>query len=152
VIVQRYLAKETITQFQRDTVSEFLTKWRICLHDISWFMRCINEPIAYQANKEDGCTGRCWGMSRTLTCVVNDAVIVKGYDGKAIQISPLPSWVFTFQPRRARRRKDGVLLTRFLVAASNEACMKMWQCIRIFAVVLSGNESVFAVSHSNGSF
>ncbi|MEW8657559.1 MAG: transposase [Candidatus Thiodiazotropha endolucinida] len=60
VIIQRYRSMEVISKAERDMVSELVTKWRKRLHDISWFMRCINEPIARQANQEDGCTARYW--------------------------------------------------------------------------------------------
>ncbi|MGF1689518.1 hypothetical protein L4C36_23160 [Photobacterium japonica] len=39
-------------------VERIAEDWRVRLHDISWFMRLLNDPIARQANKEDGCTGR----------------------------------------------------------------------------------------------
>jgi hypothetical protein len=60
VIVERYRSMETLNNAERDVVSELVIKWRKRLYDISWFMRCINEPIARQANQEDGCTGRYW--------------------------------------------------------------------------------------------
>lgn len=60
MIIQRHLVPEVISQAERDTVSELITKWWLRLHSISWFMRCLNEPIARRANKEDECSGRYW--------------------------------------------------------------------------------------------
>ncbi len=39
---------------------ERLQRCRDRLADLSWFMRCLAEPLARRANAEDGCKGRFW--------------------------------------------------------------------------------------------
>ena len=60
VLLERYLVGLSQTQAEFDKVTETAEVWRTRLMDISWFMRCLNESIARQANKEDNCKGRFW--------------------------------------------------------------------------------------------
>lgn len=60
VLVQRYRSGEALSQVERNAVSDIIQVWRHRLQDLSWFMKCLNEPIARTANAEDGCTGHFW--------------------------------------------------------------------------------------------
>ena len=56
----RYLSGAPLLKVEQKLVRELVSLWRARLMDISWFMRCLNESIARQANEEDNCSGRFW--------------------------------------------------------------------------------------------
>ncbi len=62
LFVRRYLSDERdqMDVSQLSSVSTFAATYRERLHDLSWFMRVLNESIARMANAEDDCTGRFW--------------------------------------------------------------------------------------------
>jgi REP element-mobilizing transposase RayT len=60
LLVSRWLGGELKSKAEINKTLELIDDWRERLQDISWFMRNLNEFVAREANKEEGCKGRFW--------------------------------------------------------------------------------------------
>ena len=60
LLVDQYRDSDEVPEWHLQTVKDTVEVWRKRLYDISWFMKCLNEFIAREANKEDNCTGKFW--------------------------------------------------------------------------------------------
>ena len=75
-LVRSFVAGERLSEAQLAAVDLKIAEYRKRLHDISWFMRCLNEPIARWANAEDNVTGRFWEGRFKSQALLDEAAVI----------------------------------------------------------------------------
>jgi hypothetical protein len=66
LLSQKFMRNDLLSESESEnewiSFKETIGVYRQRLYDISWLMASLSEPIARQANKEDGCTGRFYSL------------------------------------------------------------------------------------------
>lgn len=76
LLIQRYHKGLRLNAAEQLKVDEIINCYRLRLGNLGWFMKCLNEPIARMANKEDGCTGHFWeARYRSDALLTEEAVL-----------------------------------------------------------------------------
>ncbi|AQS40325.1 hypothetical protein Sps_05256 [Shewanella psychrophila] len=75
-LTRKFTKGEVIYEYQVAQLKRLIATYRSRLSDVSWFMRCLNEPIARKANYEDNCTGHFWERRFKSQALLDEAAVL----------------------------------------------------------------------------
>ncbi|WP_323685308.1 hypothetical protein [Lamprobacter sp.] len=74
--LQRYTNGQQLAEHDAAELTELAADYRNRLRSLSWFMKCLNEPIARRANQEDNCTGHFWEGRYKSQALLSEAALL----------------------------------------------------------------------------
>jgi hypothetical protein len=63
-------------QWIQDRLQQLVEKTRKRLANLGWFMKCLKEPLARRANREDGSTGAFWEGRYKSIAVLDETILL----------------------------------------------------------------------------
>lgn len=122
-LIERWRKGEAL-EAERTVAEAIIEQWRDRLHDISWFMRCLNEHLARLANREDERTGRFWEGRFRSQALLDEAGLLTAM--AYVDLNPVRAGIaktpedseFTSICERIERLTSRAAVTRFLYARS----------------------------------
>jgi len=76
LIVKRWIKGQT-EEGEPLKALEIIGQWRERLHDLGWFMKCLNEYLARRANEEDCCKGRFWESRYKCQALLDEKALLQ---------------------------------------------------------------------------
>ena len=76
LIVKRWIKGQT-EEGESLKALEIIGQWRERLHDLGWFMKCLNEYLARRANEEDCCKGRFWESRYKCQALLDEKALLQ---------------------------------------------------------------------------
>ena len=67
------VTKERLARFAAK--ADWVAEMRRRLADLGWFMKCLKEPLARRANKEDGCTGAFLRRDKSIAVMDEESLL-----------------------------------------------------------------------------
>jgi hypothetical protein len=76
LVVQQWRTNTLDNLADYENLNRLIVQYRNRLEDLGWFMKCLNEPIARQANKEDGSTGHFWESRYKSQALLSEEALI----------------------------------------------------------------------------
>jgi REP element-mobilizing transposase RayT len=133
LLVQRQLKGQKLDSAERHTLTLLINLYRERLANLGWFMKCLNEPIARIANKEDGCTGHFWEARYSSHALLTEAALLSCM--AYVDLNPIRAKM-DISPETSRHTSVKERITQSLNLADNIAKIAQEQGLNHFAMPL----------------